>query len=100
MDMWYWIVKQEVLKNGLWVSTVWIGLDFCFKNEWSPTTHCGPPPLIFETKVFPKKGVWRELDIDRYHTEKEAIIGHTRMVKKWSKKMKTIQRKRTQRKTS
>ena len=49
------------------VSTVWLGLDHNFM---------GSPPLIFETMVFP------ECDIcQRYHTFKEAVIGHKKIVK-------------------
>ncbi len=79
-DMHYKIVKQETLKNGYFVSTVWLGLDqsFSFLEPHAP--------LIFETMVFSKKGKYSELDMDRYATEKEALQGHITMVKKWSKK--------------
>ena len=76
----YKIVKQEILPNGKWVSTVWLGLDHSYRNG---------PPLIFETMVFPKEGDYGDLDMDRYSTEEEAIKGHKKMVKKWSKKEKT-----------
>lgn len=69
------VVKQETLENGLWISTVWLGLDHNYGEG---------RPLIFETMVFKKKGDWSELDMDRYSTEKEAIKGHERMVKKWA----------------
>lgn len=72
------IVKQETLTNGKWVSTVWLGLDHQFGEG---------KPLIFETMVFPEKGNYSELDVDRYYTEEEALKGHKKMVKKWSKKV-------------
>lgn len=70
------IVKQEYVFFGLfWVSTVWLGLD----HSWSPLA----PPLIFESMVFPKH-TFGELDMNRYTTEEEALIGHKELVKKWS----------------
>lgn len=78
-DFGYQVLKQDVLPNGKWVSTVWIGLDQSFSLDESHT------PIIFETMVFPKKGEWGELDMDRYCTEKGALEGHARMVEKWSK---------------
>jgi len=72
----YKVVKQDVLKNGLYVSTVWVGIDYSL---------VGGEPLIFETMVFPNKGDWLDLDMERYSTEKEALAGHREMVKKWSK---------------
>lgn len=38
------IVRQETLWNGIWVSTVWLGLDHNFGRSG--------PPLIFETMAF------------------------------------------------
>lgn len=73
-DFNYKVVRREVLPNGKLVSTVWLGLDHSFT---------GGKPLIFETMVFPKEDDFGELDMDRYSTEKQAIAGHKRMVKKW-----------------
>lgn len=56
------------------VSTVWLGIDHSFL----PSSK----PLVFETMVFPPFS-YRELDIERYSTEEEAIEGHKRMVAKW-----------------
>lgn len=69
-------VKQTVLKNGKFVSTVFLGLNHNFGTG---------KPLIFETMVFRSKGDFRNLDMERYSTEKEAKIGHKIMVKKWEK---------------
>jgi len=74
----YKIVKQETLPNGVWVSTVWLGLDHQYED--------GGVPLIFETMVFPKDGTHEEVDMERYSTEEEAINGHLAIVKKWRSK--------------
>lgn len=70
------ILKQETLPNGRWISTVWLGLDHSFGDG---------PPLIFETMVFPSNGDLSEEDMDRYSTREEALVGHQRMVEKWTK---------------
>lgn len=69
-------VKQETV-NGLWVSTVFLGLDHGFgSNE----------PLVFETMVFSKDG--KDLD-DSYQmrcsTWEQAEKMHTKAVR-WAKK--------------
>jgi hypothetical protein len=70
------VAETEV--PGLWISTVWLGLDHSFG---------GGRPLIFETMVFPAKGSdvtsWGELDSDRYSTEAEALAGHAAFVEKY-----------------
>ena len=70
-------VAETTLKNGLWVSTVFLGLDHNFL--------VGGKPKIFETMVFPTDEMG-ELDCERYSTWEEAEEGHKKMVKKWSKK--------------
>lgn len=70
-------VARDTLKNGIFVSTVWLGLDHNFSGE---------PPLIFETMVFSDKG--DELDRERYSTEKQAIAGHLIMMTKWKHRTK------------
>tara|TARA_Y100000310_G_scaffold247602_1_gene253239 strand:- start:17773 stop:18003 length:231 start_codon:yes stop_codon:yes gene_type:complete len=49
-----------------------LGLDHSF---------VGGKLLIFETMVFDKDR--EEIDVERYSTEKEALVGHLKMVKKW-----------------
>jgi len=71
----YRFIKQDTLANGKWISTVWLGSDHSFG---------GDVPLIFETMVFPNKGSWGEIDMERYSTEEEAIKGHDALVKKLS----------------
>ena len=54
------ILKQETLPNGLFVSTIFLGLD----HNFIPSA----PPQLFETMVFPKEGDWSEKDMERYST--------------------------------
>lgn len=70
------ILKQETLKNGFFISTVWLGIDHGFGIG---------KPLIFETMVF-VKNKFADLDMARYSTEQEAIAGHKKMVAKWKRK--------------
>ena len=74
-------VGETTLPNGLWVSTVWLGINQRFGDG---------PPLIFETTVFkhplsesraPDDG--RDRDSESYATLEEALNGHARMVQKW-----------------
>lgn len=74
-DREYVIIKQETLANGMWVSTVWLGIDYGLME---------PEPIIFETMVFPRQGDYRDVDMQRYSTEEAAIKGHKEMVLKWS----------------
>jgi hypothetical protein len=56
--------------GGVWISTVWVGLDMNFM---------GGRPLIFETMAFDKDGDvvdFQGRDTWRYGTEAEAISGH------------------------
>ena len=71
------IIKQETLPNGIWVSTIWLGIDHSFGGE---------KPLIFESMAFKTKDGGEELDIDRYSTIEEARVGHERIVKKYARK--------------
>lgn len=64
-------VHQERLWNGMFVSTVFLGLDHQFGQG---------PPLLYETMTFRRTAYleWgREgLDQVRYSTETEAVLGH------------------------
>jgi len=71
------IIRQDVLVNGKFVSTVFLGIDHNFGVG---------KPLLFETMVFSEKGNFRDLDMDRYSTWDEASKGHEKMVKRWNKK--------------
>lgn len=70
-------VDETTLRDGKLISTVWLGLDHSFGRG---------KPLIFETMVFSSHKGKGKLDEERYSTEKEAKIGHKRMVERWSKK--------------
>lgn len=65
-------IKRDDLPDGSWVSTVFLRLDHNFGDG---------PPILFETMVF-GVGSMAELDMNRYVTYDEAIIGHNKMVEK------------------
>ena len=73
------ILKQETLSNGLFISTVFLGLNYNYGKG---------KPLIFETMVFDrskKSSGMGDLDQKRWTTEEEAYAGHYLMVEKWRK---------------
>ena len=67
-------VAETTLPNGIWISTVYLGLNHNFGDG---------PPLIFETMVFRSQEDMWDLDMDRYSTEEQAKAGHEAMVAKW-----------------
>jgi len=79
------IVKQDNLKNGLFVSTVFLGLDHNFFGKGKP--------ILFETMVFNtnkkrkffknRMTLGEDLAQVRYCTWAEAMSGHKKMVKRW-----------------
>ena len=72
------ILKQTTLKNGVFVSTIFLGLD----HSWG-----GGAPILFETMVFKNKSIDATYDSDqeRYTTYKEAMAGHKRWVQEYKK---------------
>ena len=74
-DYEYKVVARTALPGGVWVSTVWLGMDHSFGNSG--------PPLIFETMVFGPEDM-TDLDVMRYPTEDEARAGHDLMVTRWT----------------
>jgi hypothetical protein len=64
-------VRETILPDGKWVSTVWLGID----HNWGHGS-----PLIFETMIFQSREDLTVLDTERYSTEQEAIEGHQRIV--------------------
>lgn len=70
------IVAQTTLWSGIWVSTVWLGMDHGFGQH--------KRPIIFETMVFPTGLNMRELYCRRYATEDQAWRGHRRAVQYYS----------------
>jgi hypothetical protein len=74
-DTAYKVIGQTPLFNGLFVSTVWLGLNHNFLGDG--------PPLIFETMVFLPLPSHDSIDMQRYATEEEAKRGHEDMCNKW-----------------
>ena len=75
----YQVVKQDTLDNGIFVSTVWLGLNHAFG---------GGPHRIFETMVF---GGQEELQ-NRYATLSDAESGHQAMIEQVSGWAPTIEK--------
>lgn len=61
------VAYTEFSKQSVIVSTVFLGLDYSFGEE---------KPILYETLVMPDN------QIHRYHTKKEALLGHKEIVKK------------------
>ena len=72
----YRIIAETTLPNGKWITTVWVGIRLNIAEG---------KPIIFETMVFPKHGVWDEIDMDIYSTLEKAKQGHKKMVNKYNK---------------
>ena len=68
------IIGKTVLDNGMYVSTVALGIDHNIG---------GLIPHIFETMVFKDENLGLEVDGQRYTFLKEAQLGHKQMVYKW-----------------
>jgi hypothetical protein len=66
------VVAQSELPGGVWVSTVFIGID----HQWGDG-----PPLIFESMAFDGNG--DEIETDRYSTWDAAEAGHAAMCEKF-----------------
>jgi hypothetical protein len=78
-DPGYRVLGSHTVGN-LWVSTVWLGIDHDFMNMFRDPPA---PPLIFESAIFvvPEgDDNWQSLELRRYRTEHEAMIGHTDLV--------------------
>jgi len=63
------IVRQETVRPGVWVSTVFLPLDHNFTGEG--------PPIVFETMVFRDE---HGEECERCSTWEEAVAMHERMV--------------------
>lgn len=68
IDQEYKKVVQTTLPNGIWVSTVLLGLDHSWNSEG--------PPLIFETMAFGNGELDDERACERATCEREALIHH------------------------
>lgn len=69
------VAKTTCQQDGIWVSTVFLGIDHRF--------GAAGPPLLFETMAFPNDGTMEDLDCGRYSTWDEAESGHWEMVEKF-----------------
>lgn len=70
----YTRVVETRLPSGLWVSTVWTGVDHQDRD----------PPHIFETAVFDESGgLPRAIDEADHASEADARTGHQAMVERW-----------------
>ena len=78
-------VKQETLKNGLFISTVCLGMEIHLVDNMIGMLggKKGAGGRDYETLVFPEEGQWSDIDAKRYDTKEEALKGHTEMVKKY-----------------
>ena len=72
-NMEYKRISETILKDGKWISTIWLGLDHGFDRK----------RLIFKTMVFQSKGNLDGLDCDRYSNLEGAIEGHKKMIEKY-----------------
>jgi len=85
-DFGYRQVDETKLKNGLYVSTVWLGLDHSLLMDGNP--------LIFETMVFGMSDEpWDEADQERYSSLTEAEAGHIIMCERWKGVVKPVEKK-------
>jgi hypothetical protein len=71
-------VHEDTLPNGMWVSTVWLGVDHNFRRLMDGVGR----PLIFETMVEDALFEWKDYQ-ERYSTETEAIAGHMETVERF-----------------
>lgn len=69
-DKSYQIIKQTKLDNGIFISTVWLGISY-------GETPSGP--LIFETIVWPSDKSEDE-EMYRYTSERDALFNHNKLV--------------------
>ena len=77
-DAAYVQVAKTTLAGGMWVSTLWLGVD-----DGSLRSEDGRP-LLFETVVFDVRER-RGIDRARWPDEASAVEGHEALVAKWSR---------------
>lgn len=71
------VVQQDTLPNGIYISTVWIGIA---------QNMLGGEPLIFESMVFDKKHAQKIFEKAMYSTLGKAKEGHKVLIKKYRKR--------------
>lgn len=67
------IVQQDTLDNGLFVSTVFLGLDHGFGNR----NREGYKPVLWETMIFNDNDTTQDYQ-ERYTSYEDAVAGHQR----------------------
>ena len=72
-------VAATTMKDGRWVSTVFLKLDHNYKG-WGK-------PILFETMVFEDSKLLREVWGERYETYNQALKGHNRIVQKLKRRL-------------
>jgi hypothetical protein len=70
-------IKQEITKNGYFISTVFLGINHDFQGKGKP--------IVFETMVFDllSNSHWSDVDMHRYSSYKKALQGHLAAVRWW-----------------
>ncbi len=71
------ILKQTKIGDDVFVSTVFLGMDYSFSDE----PH---DPVLWETMIFVKDKGDNE---ERYSSKEEALEGHERIVKSYEQRM-------------
>lgn len=82
-NMAYKRIASDVLTDGTWLSTVWLGRDHAFPDDTQP--------VIFETMVFKSQDNLEDLDMQRYVTEEQAQAGHRALVAKYQKLLEPME---------
>jgi len=77
----YRMVRNEYLKNGLYVSTIWMGMDHAMPLFPTPADY---KPVIFETMVLDKAELVYQR---RAHDEAGALIVHEDAVSEFEKRI-------------
>lgn len=78
------VLKQTMLWNGLWVSTIWLGIDYSRGRSVLP--------MMFESMVFDHISGEDTDEQLRYTSEEEALEGHEELCRIWGRILPTIHR--------
>lgn len=85
----YKFIRQDILKNGVFLSTVWLGINHRFFGNG--------PPIIFESAAFRNVKDLTDMVGRRYATEEEALRGHFELMLELLEKWPRLPRKRKKR---
>lgn len=67
------IIKQEVLEDGAWISTIFLGMDLSSSKG---------KPILFETVLFTSESLSDSFVTKRFRTLKQTLEGHEEIKKK------------------